>query len=127
MIVFLRLWWPVILWSGIIFFFSSYPNLNVPKIMKWQHEDKIYHFAEFFVWGLLFLWRSLRLSSFKPGQNPVIERIFLMLFVGTIFACIDEFHQRWIPGRSFDRYDLFADIAGIAISMVFFSLFKKAI
>lgn len=123
---FLKIWWPVVLWSAIILIFSSWPHLQVPKI-KWENEDKFYHFAEFFIWGIIFLWRASKLNLLKPGANPLTEKIFLALLIGIIFAFIDEYHQKWVPGRDFDRYDLFADMAGLALSSLIFLVFRKPI
>ena len=110
--IFLKSWWPVIVWSAVIFTFSSIPYLKMPKFGL-GYEDKIYHCIEFFIWGIIFLWCA--------GK---VEKIFLMLLVGIIFAFVDEFHQKWIPGRMFDRYDLFADIMGLGCSLLFLQIFK---
>lgn len=122
----MKSWWPLIVWSAVIFTFSSIPYLRVPKIGL-GYEDKIYHFIEFFIWGIIFLWRSGKVNFIKNpsvSANPLIEKIFLMLLVGIIFAFMDEFHQKWIPGRESDRYDLFADIMGLACSSLFLCIFK---
>lgn len=126
--IFWKFWWPVIVWSGVIFTFSSIPNLKVPEIGL-GYEDKIYHCIEFFIWGTIFLWRAGKAGVGKaqmmPESNPLIEKISLMLLVGIIFAFVDEFHQKWIPGRGFDRHDLFADIMGLACSLAIFAFFKR--
>jgi len=126
--IFWKSWWPVILWSGVIFTFSSIPYLKIPKIGL-GYEDKIYHCIEFFIWGTIFIWRAGKVISAKtvlaPSINPLIEKAFSMLLFGIIFAFVDEFHQKWIPCRGFDRYDLFADIMGLAVSLVACVVLKK--
>jgi len=126
--IFWKFWWPVIIWSGVIFTFSSIPYLKGPKIGL-GYEDKICHFIEFFIWGIIFIWRAGKVISAKtviaPSTNPLVEKIFLMLLVGIIFAFVDEFHQKWIPGRGFDRYDLFSDIMGLGFSLLIWVIFKK--
>jgi len=126
--IFWESWWPVIIWSGIIFTFSSIPYLKVPKVGL-GYEDKICHFIEFFIWGAFFVWCAGKSGSARtvipPSTNPLIEKMFLMLLVGIIFAFIDEFHQKWIPGRGFDRYDLFADIMGLTCSLAMLAVLKK--
>jgi VanZ family protein len=126
--IFWKSWWPLIVWSGVIFTLSSIPYLKIPKIGL-GYEDKIYHSIEFFIWGMIFIWRSGKAAPVKtalaPPVNPLIEKIFLMLLVGIIFAFVDEFHQKWIPGRGFDRYDLFADIIGLTVSLAVCVALKK--
>lgn len=34
------------------------------------------------------------------------------------YSFIDEFHQKFVPGRSFEIYDLLADFGGILIGVV---------
>lgn len=100
--------------------------MKVPKFGL-GYEDKIYHFIEFFIWGIIFIWRAGKISSIQNKStvsNPLIDKAFSMLLFGIIFAFIDEFHQKWIPGRGFDRYDLFADIMGIGFSLIICAIFK---
>jgi len=107
---FLR-WLPVIVWSSVIFIFSSIPHLKVPTLGL-GFEDKIYHCAEFLIWGLLFMRASAHSKMHRP------EDLVLLILTGVIFSVVDEWHQNWIPGRQFDFKDLISDWAGLLISLL---------
>ncbi len=77
--------------------------------------DKLGHGGVFFV--LTFLcWRAFfhqeRMSSLK---NRAVVAAFL---VATAYGFADEFHQRFVPGRSYDLYDFLADTAGALLFVV---------
>ena len=112
-------WVPVILWSGLIFAFSSIPNLKLPSLGL-GFEDKIYHFTEFFIWGALYA-KSYKMT---PGQKS-IRGFMIALVIGMAFALLDEGHQRWIPGRGFDWKDLLSNWSGLACSLLFLFFLKK--
>jgi len=110
-----KVWVPLIVWSGIIFTFSSIPNLKVPSLGL-GFEDKIYHFAEFFIWGILFS-KSYKLNS-TSGKE--LTGFAIALLIGIIFAAIDEGHQQWVPGRQFDWKDMVSDWGGLVVSLLVF-------
>ncbi|OIO01804.1 hypothetical protein COY52_02115 [Candidatus Desantisbacteria bacterium CG_4_10_14_0_8_um_filter_48_22] len=111
-------WVPVIIWSVVVFTFSSIPNLKIPGFGL-GFEDKIYHCAEFIIWGMLFA-RSGTKAGLKPSANLII-----LFAIGMVFAFVDEWHQNLIPGRRFDWKDMVADWAGLGISAFFWLFLKK--
>lgn len=44
---------------------------------------------------------------------------FLAVFFTFLYACTDEFHQRFVPGRSGSFGDVMIDTAGAALAMLF--------
>lgn len=116
--IFMKSWLPVIVWSGVIFTFSSIPYLSVPS-MGLNFEDKIYHCAEFLIWGLLFM-RACASSKISEAGSF----LFLVL-AGVVFAALDECHQHWVPGREFDWKDLVSNWAGLAVSAIIWMVAKK--
>ena len=110
-----KIWVPLIIWSGVIFTFSSIPYLKVPQFGL-GFEDKIYHFAEFFIWGMLFS-RSYKLNN---ASGKELAGFAIALIIGIIFAVVDEGHQHWIPGRQFDWKDMMADWGGLITSLLIF-------
>ena len=50
--------------------------------------------------------------------------IFALLLT-CVYAYLDEFHQRFVPGRSYDLYDLLADVIGALAFIVLFKLTEK--
>ena len=78
------------------------------------HSDKWRHLAAFggLTTGLLYITSS-------PRSRRATSRRFLAvgLLVAT-YAVVDEWTQRFIPGRTPDLMDVVADLAGMALAMV---------
>jgi len=110
---FARHWIPVIVYAGIIFYYSS---LSEPlgKIPLFPHADKLIHFFEFAFLGLL-LRRALLNASVSYFQQ---HHIFWTVILGVIYGISDEFHQSFVPGREVAAWDLFFDSIGILASLV---------
>jgi VanZ family protein len=94
----------LIVWIIIIFVLTGYPKLAVPKL-KELPIDKIYHFAVFFVMGLL----AARLLGLKG---------FFML--GIVIVLLAELQQLAIPGREFEVLDIAAGILALIVSYFVF-------
>ena len=101
----------LILYVLLIFFVSSRSGITPPGpdfVMK----DKLAHFGEYFVLGLL-LFAGIGWTVSRSGFIT-----FLFLFaVGVSVAALDELLQSYIPGRNMDLYDWFADAAGVAVGI----------
>ena len=98
----------LILYVLLIFFVSSRSGITPPGpdfVMK----DKLAHFGEYFIIGLL-LFAGIGWTVSRSGLIT-----FLFLFaVGVSVAALDELLQSYIPGRNMDLYEGFADGAGVA-------------
>lgn len=106
---------------GIIFYSSSLsadklPSLNIPNI------DKLFHFIEYFVLGFL-LVRAFFYSSTKPNY---IYIFIASILIGSLYGVSDEFHQRFVPGRTCDIFDLLADVISSAMGAGL-SLYKERV
>ncbi len=101
-------WLPPVLWAALIFAASSgdlrAPGPSIP------HIDKVAHFIEYGVLGLL-LCRAL--LSGRRARSPVAAAA-LATALGLLYGASDEFHQSRVPGRTPDVADLAADLAGAA-------------
>lgn len=51
--------------------------------------------------------------------------MLLVLIIGIIYPMSDEFHQRFVPGRTSDIYDFISDLIGIILSLFLFNLILK--
>jgi VanZ family protein len=91
-------------WVGLTLLLTSIPNPEFGP--SFPGVDKVAHFGFYGVAGFLFvLWRR------EMGKGPVAAVVFAVIFAALLGAA-DEFHQRWIPGRSMDLLDWMADFAG---------------
>jgi VanZ family protein len=97
--------WPL-LYALLILGFSSIPSRVLPDY-SWWNLDKLLHFAEYGILGLL-VARAWRV------RYPRQLRIFtLVLLCTALFAALDEVYQTVIPGRLGSLQDWVADVAGI--------------
>lgn len=99
-----------LLYAVLIFIVSSIPEITPPSL-GFQLEDKIYHFIEYSIFSFL-----LFLAFFTAKTDFFKRNVFLFSsLIGIIYAYSDEFHQRLVPGRSYDLYDFLADCLGIIL------------
>jgi VanZ family protein len=108
---------PLIAWMLIMFWLSSIRRM--PVIKSPIQLDKVAHLTVYFV----LCWFSRRAFHF---QNKVAWMRDNALIAAILFTCIygytDEFHQRFVPGRMYDYYDMLADAAGGLLYVIGFSL-----
>lgn len=107
---FMRFQGPAWLWAFLIFVGSSVPGLSAPDI-GFHWEDKLAHIIEFAVFGFVLM------RAFSNSRHKWLRRQswLITLLVGTIYAALDELHQRLVPGRSAELADWIADVLGVLI------------
>lgn len=108
-----RFWIPPLLWMGVMFTVSSLPGKDIPDLGI-PHLDKVAHFCEFFIFGVLIARAFFR--SFP--ETSFLKAIIICLVIATAYAGLDEWHQQFIPGRTVDFADFFANLTGIAVSVL---------
>lgn len=52
------------------------------------------------------------------------KSIFYAMIIGILYACTDEFHQKFVPGRTYSIKDVFIDSLGIITGSIIFILLK---
>jgi len=87
-----------------VFAISSIPNSHPPRI---RGLDKAQHIVEYFTVGLVLL--NLVTRGFTRVHLLAVSLAWLGL-IG--ISLLDESYQRWIPGRSFDKWDVAASATG---------------
>ena len=70
---------------------------------------KTAHFTEYAILGSLFL---LNLKSWQRPKSSTSMNIFLSLIFSFLYACTDEIHQIFVPGRSAQFRDVLIDTLG---------------
>ena len=101
---FLRSWLPVFAWAGLIFAFSSVPDLGT-GLGGWDLVlRKLAHATEYAVLGALLVRATAR-----PG---------LAFGLGVLYAISDEVHQSFVPGRLGSPFDVAIDAVGVAAGIV---------
>jgi VanZ family protein len=136
----LRVWWPAILWSGVIFtmstdtFSSEHTKWFFEPILRWlipgltqsQYDFMHYiirkcaHFSEYLVFFLL-LYRAVRAG--RTGWRWSWGIAALLIAAG--YSLLDEFHQAFVPSRTASVYDSLLDSGGaFAALCVLWSWFR---
>lgn len=103
---------PIIVLSLAIIVFSSFPRAPLPDVGILEF-DKVVHLTAFLVYGVLLQFALI--GNTKLSKSKVL---IATLIIGIVFAISDELHQSFVPGRDADIFDLFADTAGILISLL---------
>ena len=112
---FLYYWVPVIIWMGIIFYFSSRSSSPLDKVPQESIHtlgECLTHILEFGVLGVLVARAIKGRSLLSCGLS-----IGLTLFYGFF----DELHQLFVPLRSFQVIDLVMDAVGACLGVMIFS------
>lgn len=133
----LRAWWPALVWVVLITFestdaFSSehtssmlyallthlFGNIDLHKFLVFHHYlRKTGHVVGYGMLGLLLLrgWRA------TLDQNQLhLGRTVLLAWLGVVFvACIDEWHQSYIPSRTGTWRDAVLDSVAGAVALMF--------
>jgi len=120
---FLKYWLPVLIWAGVIFFFSNQSYLESPLPQVWDFAmRKTAHITEYFI----LTWLLLR--ALFASQTVSISRkkiIFLAIVLSIFYAVTDEFHQSFILGRNPALYDIGFDSFGAILGVLIYKVFKK--
>lgn len=102
------LWLPVVLWMGLIFYFSSITSLPSPQVFALDFFIK--KTAHMVVFGVLFFLYARALNS---NSSPKSSWNFTFAFLLTLaYAIFDEFHQSFTPGRYMKPTDVGFDMLG---------------
>lgn len=102
----LSLWLPVAAWCALIFVLSSIPDLSTGLAYDYPLR-KLGHMAEY---GILFALTRRALGGARSGAAA----IFCLLY-----ACGDEWHQTFVPGRHGAAGDVGIDMAGVLACWAF--------
>jgi|GEM_PF-3484447 VanZ family protein len=111
---------PLILYGVFLFAVFNFPRKIQDEKINRFHLDKIAH-------ALLFIPLPALLIQFIRRRKPATSRLlcaFIALLFATGCAFTTEFQQKINPYRTFDEYDIVADVVGAVIGLVlYFSFF----
>ena len=111
---------PSVLYVILILFLSCL-NQRFVTNHTWGIEDFILHTTEYHFFGVTLIWAILR---DKPiGELKASYRLAVGL--GAISAIADEFYQYFVPTRFASIDDVVADVFGVILSIITFSLLMK--
>ena len=114
-----KLWLPVIVWAGLIFYFSGMPDLHTGLEYDLLLR-KAAHVTEYFILTVL-LYRAFK-GSFD------LNAFWLCVYPATLsllYAASDEYHQLFVAGREGCVRDVLIDAIGIAGFYIAAKIFKR--
>ena len=114
----------LIFWLLTIIIVSSIPSIPTLKIHTAKAEIRLDYLMHFCEYGLL---TFLAFLYFVSSEFRFNYKKFILITISIIlFAIIDEFHQKLIPGRTFNVKDIYSNITGIVAAVIFCALiFRK--
>lgn len=110
---FLRRIAPVVVWAAAVFALSAVPGRAVPHVGL-PSADKVIHAL---IYGLG-AWLALR---GRFGRRPWLTAWLAVAAYGVT----DEWHQRFVPGRTCDVRDWVADACGAAIALTLAEVMRR--
>ena len=101
-------------YCAVIFYLSSLPHLgeSPPFFLDWTGSDKLVHMI---LYGGL---AGLVATGLIRSNGAALTRralLFGPVIFATLYGASDELHQWFVPPRSCDIFDLFADTIGATI------------
>ena len=138
---FLQRWLPVVLWAGLIFYFSTehfsfsntegflsewllrfLPEISPARFMALHLVSrKAAHWFEYFVFGILLLRAQRRGDKPKLATAATARTLALVL----AYAVSDEYHQSWVPERTASAVDVAIDTFGGVCGVFWIWLLSK--
>ena len=109
-----RLWGPVALYTGLIFWICS-ASRPIPGQQYFPQMDKLCHAVEYGPYAALWL-RAIR-GGF--GHLSWRKSLLLALAATALVGALDEYYQSFVPLKSSDLWDIAADTFGALIGLWF--------
>ncbi len=107
-------WGPAVLFMGLIFFFSATPGSDLPEFGHWDLlAKKGGHMLGYALLAAAYLYA---LAEKKMTRT----RLFFSLVLAILYACSDEWHQKFTPGRTSSARDVLIDTTGALIGLATF-------
>lgn len=107
----------LIAWAITILAVSSTPNIPTLKIHLAKGDIRLDYLIHFLEYGALTLLSFLTFADdeYKMGFRKALTITVIL----SLFAILDEYHQKLIPGRSFNYTDILSNLTGIIAGVVF--------
>ena len=103
-------WAPPLCWAALIFIATSVPNPNLPSPGR---LDLLVHVGMYGALGLL---------AARAVAAPRVATLALVAAACSAFGALDEWHQRFVPGRFASVDDWGADTVGAVLGIAAYVL-----
>ncbi len=110
---------PALIWVGVLLYLSTGKNVSPPKVTSLLEPDKLAHGVAYFVLSSLLCFGLSRAFKFNAPWKVIGWAVLISSGIGIAL----EFVQLlFFPGRSFEFFDIIANIIG-SLSCVLLSNF----
>lgn len=96
------------------------PNANTNDLVFFVRKTA--HFSEYALLGIFFY---LYLSQKKPSRLYLSSSLPFSILASFLYACTDELHQLFVPGRSAQILDIFIDTFGATVGILLTLIFIR--
>ena len=110
---------PAFFYAALIFFLSSLPSSAVPNLGI-SFGDLILHFCEYSVFGYF-----VALAVMQSLGKVNWKNFLIVMFIGSLYAASDEYHQSFVEGRVSEVSDFLADSTGLILGLVVYVIRAK--
>jgi VanZ family protein len=107
----------MVAWLLAIISVSSVRDVPTLKIHTSDSEFRLDYLIHFCEYGILAFLTFLTYAETDYKRNNRKFAIATALLI--LFAILDEYHQKFIPGRAFNVKDIMSNIAGILAALIF--------
>ncbi len=133
----LRLWSPVIVWMGMIFWISAQSDLpKAPStwldfVVKKGAHASVYAVLAGLIWHALHNGQQATSAATDPSathrlHRPVFSSTGVQTFaLSLLYAISDEWHQTFVPGRHGRPFDVLVDVSGIVAAILLIWRFRR--
>ena len=104
------LWGPVVAYMAAIFYLSAQSSPSIPGGLP----DKLAHAIQYFGLGVV----VFRAVAGGLGAQVTAARAMATMIIAVAYAVSDEVHQLFVPNRTADAGDVFADATGASVALV---------
>lgn len=115
-------WTPAGIWMAVIFYLSHQTADDLGTLLPffqtwfpWMNSFDWGHFLAYFILAFCFHWALLPKTHSWSGKG-------LVVLLCIAYGVTDEFHQRFVPGRVPDWFDLRNDAIGAILAMLVASI-----
>ena len=113
-----RRWLPPLLWAGVILTGTSLPASVVPG--QASGVDKALHFGIYLLLGVLLTREFAEVTTrWRAAALAIVAAV--------VFGAADEWHQQFIPGRSTELADWYADSIGATIGAIMIAASRRRV
>lgn len=120
LLLFFKYYFPAILWMGVIFYFSSVPDIKMGSdSLLWEILwRKAAHIGEY----IILAWLIFRIIHLGHNYERRDSFIIAILVIGA-YAVSDELHQTFVAGRTGKAIDVAVDVLGGTLGLETISFF----